>query len=376
MHSPRRRRRTDSPNTGYLALTAALILTGCASPGPPRTPSLQLPQPVRDLTAQRVGDSVELHFTTPVNSTDKLPLRASTLSGQLCRQLPNQPCTPAGPRLSIPLNNSIDNNNLVTLTDQLPAALLDGPPQLLVYRVEFFSPANRSAGLSNEAFTASGPAPDPVENFRAEGSNQGILLHWTPSPGEIVLNREDLAPSKPKSTHKATPPIVWLQANDSKETSGQTLDTTALPDTPYRYLAQRRSTLHLADHSIELRSTLSAPIIIMLSRTYPPPPPTGLTAAGFTTASPFVFAVDLIWQPVNETGLITPLAGYNLYRETLDTGGRSISNRQKLNTLPIPQPAFHDPTANPALIYRYSVTAVDEQGNESPSATAILSATP
>jgi fibronectin type 3 domain-containing protein len=47
-----------------------------------------------------------------------------------------------------------------------------------------------------------------------------------------------------------------------------------------------------------------------------------------------------------------------------------------LNTLPIPQPAFHDTTADPAAIYRYSVTAVDAKGNESPSATATLTPMP
>ncbi|WP_158787081.1 hypothetical protein, partial [Granulicella sp. L46] len=176
---------------GYLALTATLILTGCASPAPPHAPSLNLPQPVRNLTATRIGNTVELRFTAPSNSTDKLPLRGPTLSGQLCRQLPHQPCLPVAPRTSVPLVNSNDPHNLVTWTDTLPPPLTEGPPQLLAYRVEFFSPANRSAGPSNQAFTASGQAPAPVENFHAEGSRLGIILQWTPTPtsGEVVLRR-------------------------------------------------------------------------------------------------------------------------------------------------------------------------------------------
>ena len=175
---------------GYLALSAALTLIGCASPGPPQSPSLKLPQPVRDLTAQRIGNTVELRFTPPANSTDKLPLRGA-LSGQLCRQLPHQPCLPVAPRASIPLANSNDIHDLVTWTDTLPSNLTEGPPQLLAYRVEFFSPANRSAGPSNQAFTASGPAPAPVANFQAQGSRLGIVLQWTPSPspGDVILRR-------------------------------------------------------------------------------------------------------------------------------------------------------------------------------------------
>lgn len=367
----RRRSQIFSPPIGYLALSAALILTGCASPGPPHAPSLHLPQPVRDLTATRIGNTVELHFTAPANSTDKLPLRGPTLSAQLCRQLPHQPCTPTGPRLSIPAANSNDTHNLVTWTDTLPTPLTEGPPQLLAYQVEFFSPANRSAGPSNEALTASGTAPAPVANLQAQGSSQGIILQWTPSPGNVVLQRENLGPKTPK-----TPSTVWLQANDSNGQNAETLDTTALPDNPYRYVAQRRTTVQLASHPIELRSSLSPPITITLSRVYPPPSPTGLTAVGYSSGSPSVFAVDLIWQPVDEAGLITHLAGYNLYREPLNAAGQSTSKPHQMNTLPVPQPSFHDATADPAATYRYSVTAVDTKGNESPAATATLTPIP
>ena len=364
---------------GYLALSAALTLVGCASPGPPQPPSLKLPQPVRDLTAQRIGNTVELRFTPPANSTDKLPLRGA-LSGQLCRQLPHQPCLPASPRISVPLTNSIDSNNLVTWTDTLPPALIQGSPQLLAYRVEFFSPANRSAGPSNQAFTASGPAPAAVENLHAEGSRLGIILQWTPSPnpGQVVLRRDDLAPAKPKSPEPTTskteaePSTVWLQTNDSNGSKAHTLDTAALPDTPYRYIAQRRTTLQLANHSIELRSALSTPIEYTLLKVYPPPKPIGLTAAGYATGTPSTFAVDLIWQPITEAGLITPLAGYNLYRETLTTAGEPSASRTQLNSSPIPQPSFHDATANAASTYRYSVTAIDAKGNQSTATTVVL----
>ncbi|MGD0649088.1 MAG: hypothetical protein ABR971_13965, partial [Acidobacteriaceae bacterium] len=252
------------------------------------------------------------------------------------------------------------------------------------YRVEFFSPANRSAGPSNQAFTASGPAPAAVENFHAEGSRLGIILQWTPSPGEVVLRRDDLAPAKPKhpepttSKTKASSPTVWLQTNDSNGVQARTLDAAALPDTPYHYTAQRRTTLQLANHSIELRSDLSTPVDFTLLKIYPPPSPIGLTAAGYFTGTPPVFAVDLVWQPVNEAGLITPLAGYTVSRETLKAATQSATSRIQLNTAPILQPAFHDATANPSAAYRYTVTAIDAQGNQSPATAVVLqpSATP
>ncbi len=380
MDSYRRSGQRTSSILRYLALSAAFTLVGCASPGPPHAPSLHLPQPVRDLTATRIGNTVELHFTAPSNSTDKLPLRAATIPGQLCRQLPHQPCI-AVPSSRTSVANSNGDHNIVTWTDPLPPSLTEGPPQLLAYRVEFFSPANRSAGPSAPAFTATGPAPSPVENLQATGSRLGIILQWnsSPSTGEVVLRREDLAPAKPKHPEHpaAQPSIVWMQTNDSNSTIPQqdrTLDTAALPDTPYRYTAQRRSTLQLASHSIELRSDLSTPIDFTLLKVYPPPAPTGLNAAGYFGETPQSFAIDLVWQPIVEAGLITPLAGYNLYRETLNARKAlgETAQRTRLNTSPIPQPAFHDTTANPATLYRYSVTAVDARGNESPATTALV----
>jgi hypothetical protein len=388
-------RRTSSLLFGCVALAATLAAAGCASPGPPHAPSLHLPQPVRDLSATRIGNTVELHFTAPSTSTDKLPLHGATVSGQFCRQLPHQPCVAVpSSKASVAMANANGTHDIVTWTDTLPSNLTAGQPQLLAYRVEFFSAANRSAGLSAPAFTATGPAPAPVENLHADGSRLGIILQWNPSasPGEVALHRDDLAPAKPKHPKPSTTPthaehktsstsstnIVWLQTNDSTSQQARTLDTSALPDTPYRYSAQRRITVHLANHSIELRSDLSAPIDFTLLQVYPPPAPTGLTAAGYVSGSTQTFAVDLVWQPIDEAGLITPLAGYNLYREPLDARvapgaiAQPTAPRTRLNTSPILQPAFHDTTAHPATLYRYSVTAVDARGNESPATAALL----
>ena len=53
-----------------IALCAlSLLLTGCASPGTPRPPSLHLPRPVRNLQAMREGNRVLLQWTTPTDTT-------------------------------------------------------------------------------------------------------------------------------------------------------------------------------------------------------------------------------------------------------------------------------------------------------------------
>jgi hypothetical protein len=348
----------------------ALLLAGCASPGPPRPPSLGLPQPVRDLAAERVGDGVELSYNAPWQSTDKLPLRGTTVRGVLCREVEHQGCiVVAGlaPKVR-------GQHTLVTWHDDLPPALASGPPRLLSYRVEFFNGAGRSAGPSDAAITVAGSAPPAVADLRAEGSRLGVVLRWAAAPaaeGEVVLEREDLTPEPADATQagkRDKPRVVWLQSN---ATASSTLDTTAQPGTPYRYTAVRERVARADGNNLHYRSAASAPIKFTLNAIYPPPVPTGLTAAGFTDAGGS-YAVDLVWQPVDDTGMLTGLAGYNVYRELLDAGGRSAGERIRLNAQPVPLPGFHDATARSMQRYRFSVTAIDNRGNESVAESFIL----
>jgi len=385
-------RRGDLSPALLLALCGALAI-GCASPGPPHAPSLRLPQPVRDLDARRLGDSVELRFTVPWQSTDKLPLHGASLRGVLCRELEHQGCV-AVAGLAAPILDVHGAHNLFTLHDPLPPVLTNGPPRLLSYRVEFFSDAGRSAGKSDAAYTVAGSAPPTVTGLHAEGSRLGVVLSWTALPatdGEVLLQREDLAPhaaagktkpppaSAPKPGKHTDSNTVWLQTNSA---SDRTLDTTAEPGTPYRYTAVRQRIAQLGGttpmtggRSLTYRSANSTPIGFILAPIYPPPSPTGLTATGFvsTTGS---FAIDLIWQPVDDAGLLAGLAGYNIYREELGADSRPLGKQTRLNASPVPLPAFHDEGAKPLRHYRYSVTALDNHGNESAAAIFVLEPSP
>ncbi len=61
--------------TPVLAAAAlGLAAWGCASPGQPQPPSLKLVRFVDDLSAERIGDAVELRWTTPSATTDNLPV--------------------------------------------------------------------------------------------------------------------------------------------------------------------------------------------------------------------------------------------------------------------------------------------------------------
>jgi hypothetical protein len=139
----------------------------------------------------------------------------------------------------------------------------------------------------------------------------------------------------------------------------------------YRYAAVRERVAQIGARSLPYRSATSAPVEFVLRLIYPPLPPTGLTAAGFVSTSGS-YAVDLVWQPVNDSGLLAGLAGYNVYREAVDTAGGAT----KLNEAPVALPGFHDATASAGTRYRYRVTAVDKKGNESSATTYVLEPAP
>lgn len=319
-----------------------------------------------------------------------------------------------------PAKEQADQPNIAVAHDTLPATLTAGAARVLTYRVELYNDTNHTGGFSEPAYAAGGATPSPVEELHAQGSRLGVVLSWKPSArpatddGIVVLRREDLAPKpkapvahkakvaapaasssekKPVTTHgSSTEPkpaktksdaesdIVWLTtapqpdplAGDSEASApaqpvrdGITLDDTAIADEPYRYTAERRRSVQVGGRTMEMQSEVSAPVEFTLQDVYPPPAPTDLNAASFANPQ---LTVDLIWQPVD-----TPhLAGYNVYRETLDRNGSATGAKTRLNQVPVPAPGFHDVTAVAGQRYRYSVTAVDAKGNESEPAVTVL----
>ena len=359
--------------SGGVLAGAAVLAAGCANPGQPRPPSLGLPQIVADLAAERVGDKVHLHWTTPAVTTDNLPVKAG-MSAVLCRQVASGP----GVRASCGGIRTVPVSPGATLyADALPASLTSGSAGLLAYRVELLNAAGRGAGRSAEADTASGAAPVSVGGFGAAAVRGGVRLTWTPGPGQadaIEVDRVDTAPVPAWKPGKSAPPLgrgertpaeVHLSAKAAAEPDrGGAVDRSARKGATYRYMAERVSRLEVAGHAVEMRSEPSAPVTVTVLDTFPPEPPVGLASAAAGAETP---AIDLSWQP----GAEPDLAGYNVYRREMDAKRPGAGEWVRLNASPVPIPGFRDVTARPGGRYGYRVTAVDGDGNESAPGTEV-----
>ena len=354
-------------NLQALAVAALVVFTGCASPGPPRAPSLHLPTPATSVHAERIGGEVLVTWTTPPNTTDG-DANPNTIPAVLCRQV-----GAPGPQPCLPVARATVAPGPSHLADPLPHDLNSGPPALLTYRVELLNSRGRSAGPSGPAFAAAGQAPSPLGELSISPGPSGPLLQWHAVTGQppVELKRtlvdatqpppkqKSSLPSKlnfsPRSPASAQPPgTVLLLASRNGMDPGGVLDDSVQDPHTYTYTAQRVLTIQLAGHSLELRGLPSPPITFTQRDIFPPAIPSGLVsipAGGYGTP----LSIDLSWDPGPERDLL----GYNVYRS--QNGGAFA----QITPQPVPNPAFRDLTVAPGVAYSYRVTALDQHHNES-----------
>jgi len=326
-------------------------------------PSLNLPDPVANLSASRAGNQVSLAWTMPKRSTDKLLLKGN-LRVRLCRKEEEGTCTPLAANLLFAPGAP------GRFTETLPPELSTGAPRPLTYFVELPNRKGRTAGLSNAAVVLAGEAPAPVANLTAEVRKDGVVLRWTPdSPtapqfnqAAIRLHRKLLTPqpeAKPQSQQGilAPPPEPVEQTLlVSSGTPGRALDKEIRFGETYEYRAERVARITTGSQTLELAGPLSAPVRVQALDVFPPAVPAGLAAVATAPSAAMEAAIDLSWQPNTEPGL----AGYIVYRREGAESWQRISPAQ-----PIIGPAFHDARIQPGLTYRYAVTAIDQNGHES-----------
>lgn len=337
-------------------LCAPLVLTACATMGPPLPPSLDLPKPPSDLRAARKGDRVTLTWTLPAVTTDRQTIRnlGPTL---ICRGLgPLQDCgNPVGqtaPQARPAANPSSKQKPQGTYTDRIPESMQTNTPgAFATYAIAVLNKEGRGAGLSNQVKVSLARTLPPPQEFRAQLTAQGIVLSWigiqTPAaePGVHYVYRvyRSLLESPDRML------VAEMPVGEQREFS--TTDTTFEWEKTYEYRAETVTVIDASPAQVEGEDTPA--VKVFADDVFPPAVPSGLQAVfSGPGQKPFI---DLIWAPVTDADL----AGYNVYRH--EEGAAPA----KLNTDLLRTPAYRDTNVAAGKRYWYSVSSVDLRGNES-----------
>lgn len=377
------------PRWGELLPAVALLmgLSGCASIGPPLPPSLELPRAPSDLRAARKGDRVTLRWTVPARTTDRQSVRYLGKT-RICRSLDpalKQCEAPAG-EAAPPADFASERKSpaqkvTATFIDSLPSAIeQEHPAGFATYAVEVLNTAGRGAGISNLVRVPLVPTLPPFSGFRAQPTGQGVTIAWLCPPASgrgrsdtryrlRIYRHPETSAGETRIAEIDVTNCAWPgaagalpdQASHASATaSGQEkavtsyLDQTIEWENTYFYRGAVVSVMEAAGKpAIEVEGDDTPEVKVFAHDVFPPAVPSGLQAA-FSGPGQQAF-IDLIWAPVTDADL----EGYNIYRH--EEGGSPV----KVNPELVKTPAFRDAQVAAGKTYFYSVSAVDQRGNES-----------
>ena len=339
-----------------VVLLVARTMIGCGTPGAPLPPSLNLPTPVVNLSANRIGNSVRLAWSMPTRTTDKVVLR-HPVTVQFCRAVETGPCTGIA-------SLTVKPGGAGEYADALPANLAQGAGRLLRYEVALRNHAGKSAGPSNAAYSAAGTSPAALTGLTGQVRRDGVLLTWHPAtepegPMLFRIERLQLTAAAPEQAPKsplapvapAAAETLVVHSTDGVD-PGHAVDTSALFNQQYRYVLERVLTLSLSGQSVEVQGLPSEAVVIATTDIFPPAVPQGLVAVADAAAG----AIDLSWSPDSDSDL----AAYQVYRRDVHTD----LPPQLISSVGT-ESSFRDTGAEPGHAYAYSVSAIDQTGNPS-----------
>jgi hypothetical protein len=341
---------------------------GCAAPGAPEPPSLELARPVRDLRATRKGSEVHLTWSVPTETVDHHSFRRVGPT-QVCRTLgvSTRECTPVA---EVPTPRVLTNGRTwfrsggtpgqqapapqASYTDQLsPSLETQSPTSNLVYAVNVVNSYGKSAGLSNEVEVPSAPTLPAPENFHADLGAQGVKLTWS-----AVTTSQNISGLKYKyRVYRRDVQIgkdsIAGEVPVSAESNPTLLDTGFDWEKTYEYRLTIITLVGQTSGTAEVEGEDTVPVRVVTHDVFPPATPTGLQAVfSGPGQKPFI---DLVWKANSEADL----AGYNVYRH--EAGQPAV----KINSEIVKAPAYRDLDVMPGHEYFYSVSALDMRGNES-----------
>jgi hypothetical protein len=353
------------------AFTCILVISlwcavGCGAPGVPMPPSLALPRPVDDLAAVRKGGRVALTWTEPTETTDRQNIRrrGDTVVCRAFGVFPMKECQAVKqlrPEDLHSISPLAGRRSRVMFEDALNAPT-EGATQFATYAVEVENRREKSAGLSNQVRVSLAPSLPAPSDLRAEVTAEAVVLTWSaPDTVPAAANLEFSYRVFRKLANAADYTLIQeLPAKPGRQRVG---DHSFEWEHAYDYEVSSVTRVRLPGvEALEFEGDDSPVVHVFTRDIFPPATPTGLQAVfSGVGQKPFI---DLTWAPNTESDL----AGYKVFRNQPGEKPRQI------NLELVRAPSFRDEDVVAGHRYIYSVSAVDERGNESPrSETAVES---
>lgn len=319
-----------------------LLFSSCGSIGEPLPPLLNIPERSQDLIARQTPEGVVLEWTWPGVTTEGRALKH--FDNFVVHRLEVQ-----DPAVALPISwFDSESQNVATLES---ADLADFEPggkirhafpttgltgKFFAFGVRGESRSGRTMGFSNLSFIqVVEPLDEPGRPSLAVLAN-GILVHWPAVPRAVayrVFRRTGLAQDAEEFKE-----IGRAEGPEFLDTSFQWGKRYY-----YRVLPLGRSA------TSEVEGSHSAAADVVALDTFPPHAPTDLRAVA--TGS----SVELSWQLNREADF----SGYRVRRS------RGTEPFEVLTVAPIGDANYSDTSIESGQAYRYTITAVDQDGNES-----------
>ncbi len=337
---------------------ASLLCCACGTPGAPQPPSLNLAKPVSDLKAVRSGDEVELTWTVPTETTDGAKFRHRGQSN-ICAAVDQPRIDQCAPLTTIATPK---DQKTATVAVKIPADKT-APTDYITYAVQVDNDRGRNAGLSNQV---------QIPTAAVSGLNGSPLIRITPETVLVTANvtprnesiEQTLELRRGEKGSPAQESVVARRILDLSETGEaaniELRDDTFVWEKTYEYrVAITASTRVPNGETVTFDAAASNPQELFAHDVFPPATPRGLQAVFSGALAGQPGAIDLTWTP----DVDRDLAGYFVFRRLQQ---EPASAAVKLNAQPVKAPAYHDTAVVAGNTYVYSVSAVDERGNQSP----------
>jgi fibronectin type 3 domain-containing protein len=309
---------------------AFLLCAGCGYVGPVLPPSPELPNPITDLKVVERGDQLVINFSTPVQTTDGLPIKrfseVDLRIGPAITPFDFDQWAATATQYHLPLPAiDADSPKPVPVSKSVPAADWEGKRIAVLVRTAVKKTDHYSQWSNREVLDVVPALEQPV--LAVTAVKQGYMLTWKSAPNvKYRILRQG--------------PGQTAQVEIGTADASPYMDDTAQWDTRYTYTA-------IAQQE-KAESLPSEPVTIIHANTFPPSAPQSLAALGGPES------IELSWSRNAEPDL----KGYYVYRSV---DGGPFERLGDLTNVP----TYSDRKVEHGKTYRYVVTAVTQNGYES-----------